>query len=139
MDVFVLYEFLVEERIDQMRLIWVHIPTQSKIKLLILQLLPCSFLYHKLPTKFSPSLLPIQTSVINDHSHIVNSSVVTNQTKPTSSHCPKFIFILNQTIIIQFILIKRTLLIECYWVGWTQFVNWNYVLFHTLNLHIALD
>jgi len=120
------------------RLIRIHCPPCRKFVSLF-QFSPACFFYHKLSSNLCPTLLPINPCIKNLNSDVINSSVISYQSKPTGGHSPKFVFILNKTIIIKFIFIERSLLIKDDWIGGSQFFYWYDRLFYSFDFGISLN
>lgn len=119
-------------------MIGIHSPPNRKFVILF-QLRPASLFYHKLPSNLRPSLLPINSCIEYLDSDFIDSSIVSYEAKPTVSHSSKFVFILNEAIIIKFIFIERSLLIKGDWIGGSQLLNWYHRLFNFFDFDVSFN
>ena len=121
-----------------MRLIWVHSPSWLQLAFFDFQFVPFHLFDHKLSRDFVPSFLPINPCVKDNDSYRIYPCVVSDESKPAICHCSEFILELNQTIVIQLILVKCSLLIKLNWIVWTQLLQGNYLFFYFLYFRFTL-
>lgn len=100
MDVLILHELLFQKWIKNMTLVRIHPPTWRKLTFFGLKLFPATGFDHKLPCYHLPSFLPVYSCVEDKNRYGIDSCVIPNQSKPTICHCPEFILVLNETVII---------------------------------------
>ena len=139
MDVFVLVEQFLKMGIEEMGLVWVHSPSGRKFESSLFEFFPTSAFNLKLPSHFLPSFFPVETSIIDQHSDCINSSIVANQGKPAICHCSEFVFVLDKSIVIELVLIEAALMIESDGVCWPKLFDGNYWLLNSFNLHVSAD
>lgn len=122
-----------------MRLVRVHSPSGREFKSSLLEVFPTGSFNLELAGHFLPSFLPVETSVIDQHSHCINSSVVANEGEPAVCHSSELVFILNQSVVIELVLIEAALMIESNGVSWAKFLDRNYWFLNSFNLHVSAD
>lgn len=139
MHILVLRENLSEEGIDDMRLVGVHGPSGRELELLSLQLLPTGPLDHELPRDPAPALLPVQPRIVDQHGDVVDPRVVAHQGEPAIRHRPELVFVLDETVIVELVLVDGALVVRGYRVARAQFLDWDDAVRHALYLDVALE
>ena len=137
-NILILNKFLLHQGINQMRLIRIHSPSRLQLPLPLLQNIPTDLFHHKLSCNFIPSFLPVYPCIKYDDCNWINPCVISDQSKPTVCHCSEFVLELDESIVIKFVFIECSLLVECYWVGRAQLLEGNYCLFYLLHFGFAL-
>jgi hypothetical protein len=139
MNNFVFGEDFIEEGVDSMRLIGVHVPSRREFKLLGLEFVPTGPLNHELSCNPVPSLLPIDPRVVDNHSHVVNAGVVADQSKPTACHRSKLVFVLDETVIVELILVHRPLKVKGNRIVGPELLQWDYAFIDSFNLYLTFQ
>lgn len=122
-----------------MGLVRVCCPSVHCLESFYFQLAPFALLHHKLPCNLIPSRLPIQPRIQNHNMDFINPYIASNKCKPVPIlHGSEFILILYQPIIIEFILIKRPLLIKHHLVVRSEFVERYHILLASLCCKLSL-
>lgn len=121
-----------------MRLVGVHGPSGGKGKLLSLELVPTGASHHELPRNFLPALLPIDAGIVDEHSNLIDASVISDQAEPAPRHSSKLVFVLNEPVIVELVLVDGALVVGSDRVIRAQFLQWDYVCPHALDLHLSL-
>lgn len=114
--VLILHECLLEIWINHMRLIMVHSESVYSFESFGFKLTPCLLLDQELSCDFVPPLLPVDSCVQYLHSHLINSGIQPYECKPAVCHCSELIIVLNKSIVIKFIFIEYTLVVELHLV-----------------------
>ena len=138
-NILIFNEFLLHKGINQMRLVGIHSPSSLQFPLPFLQNIPTDLLHHKLPCDFTPSFLPVYPCVKYDDCHWIDPCVVSDQTEPTVCHCSEFVLELDESVVIEFVFVESSLLVEGYWIWRAQLLEGNYCFFYLLHFGFAFD
>ena len=95
-----------------MGLVWIRAPFSTELKAMFFNIIPFCLLHHELPPYFVLSLFPVNSRIQDHDNYVIHSDVASDESKPILSHTSELILILDETIIIEFIFVKGTLLIE---------------------------
>ena len=137
-NVLVLHKNLIERGVDEVRLVRVHRPSRGKGKLLSLELVPAGPPHHELPRDFFPALLPVDAGIVDEHSNLIDAGVISDQAEPAPRHSPKLVLVLNETVIVELVLVDGALVVGSDGVIGAQLLQWDYVCPRALDLHLSL-
>ncbi len=137
MNVLIIDKPFIQWGINVMRLVGIHRPPILKLVMFVFHLLPCVLLHHELSRHLVPTFLPVNPRIHYQNCHIINPCIHSDQPKPTTFHRSKLVVINDQTVVIQFVLIHRTLKVKFNRVLRTQFMNGNHALFGFLYFNLT--
>lgn len=90
-----------------------------------------------MPRYLVPTLFPVNSCVQYNNRYLIDPSVHPDQSEPTVLHWSEFIIVQNQPVVIQLVLINRSLMIEFNWILRPKFMNRDYVLFGPLDFSLS--
>lgn len=138
-DVLIFGEGFRERGVDDVGLVGVHGPAHREVELLLLELGPTATPHHELPRDLAPPLLPVQPGVVDEHCYLIDSSVVSNKGEPAAGHSSELVLVLDESVVVEFVLVDGALLVEGDGVVLAELVQGDHIFLHPLHLHLALN
>lgn len=125
--------------VDNVRLMRIGCPSIQSIKAFSLQVCPFALFDHELSSNLVPSWLPVDAGVKDHDVDFVDSHIAADQGEPVPiGHCSEFILVLDQTIIIQLVLVEGPLLVESHLVVLAKLLQGDYWVIASLGFELTL-
>lgn len=87
----------------------------------------------------APALLPIQPGIVDQDSNIVDAGVVAHQGEPTIGHGSELVLVLDETVIVELVLVDGALVVCSYRVVLAQLLHWDNCVRHSFYLDLTLE